>query len=184
MKSWIVALLFVALPGVVQAASYKTDYANSKITFSGTHAGNAFSGTFQSWQAVIQFDPVALNNSQIDITVDMASAKTGNTMYDGTLPTADWFDLKNHPQATYSSKHITRNDDGSYTAQGTLTLRAVSKPLAIQFALTPAEPAVKTTFTLTIDRLAYGIGASSDPKAEWVNKDITLNVILVAQPVL
>jgi len=39
---------------------------------------------------------------------------------------------------------------------------------------------VKAHFTLTLDRLAFDIGKQSDAKAEWVSRDIVLDVTLLA----
>ena len=165
------------------AAEYVVDKAQSKIEFSGTHAGKAFKGTFGTWDAAIQFDAANLAGSSVKVTIDTASAKTGDAMYDGTLPSADWFDVKNHPQATFVSESISKKDDGSYSAKGQLTIRGKAVPVAFDFALSDlAAPPVKTNFTFTLDRLAHDIGMKSDAKAEWVSKAIPISVTLAASP--
>ncbi len=175
--------LFLASHLPAFAAEYVVDKAQSKIAFSGTHAGKAFKGTFGTWDAVIQFDDANLAASSVKVTIDTASAKTGDSMYDGTLPTADWFDVKNHPQANFVSESITKKADGGYNAKGQLTIRGKSVPVAFDFALSDlAAPPVKTNFTLTLDRLAHDIGLKSDAKAEWVSKEIPLDITLVASP--
>lgn len=177
-----VAMLFVnVLP--VYSAEYIVDKAESVIGFSGTHAGQAFKGKFEKWEAIISFDAANLTESVIKVNIDTASAKTGNAMYDGTLPTADWFDIKNHPQASFVSESVTQKTDGTFTAKGSLTIRGKAVPVTFDFALSDtAVPPVKTTFTLTLDRLAHDIGLKSDAKAEWVSKEITLNISIMANP--
>ena len=160
------------------AANYAVDTAKSQVGFSGTHTGNAFKGTFNKWQARFSIDPKKLKESCIEATFDLASAATGNPMYDGTLPTVDWFDVKNHPQGRFVSTAIKANTDGTYTADGNLTLRGVTKPTHFKFTLD--DKLFTSKDTLVIDRLAYGIGAKSDPKAEWVGKDIGVQVNVVA----
>ncbi|MCE2926314.1 MAG: YceI family protein [Rickettsiales bacterium] len=167
---------------IAHAAEYIVDKAASSIAFSGTHAGKPFKGTFGTWDAAITFDAANLAASSVKVTIDTASAKTGDAMYDGTLPTADWFDVKNHPQATFISESIEKKEAG-YSAKGTLTIRGKAVPVAFDFALSDlAAPPVKTTFTLTLDRLAHDIGLKSDAKAEWVSKDIPISVTLAASP--
>ena len=164
------------------AAEYVVDKTQSKIEFSGTHAGKPFKGAFGVWDAVIVFDAANLAASSVKVTIDTASAKTGDAMYDGTLPTADWFDVKNHPQATFTSESISKKD-GSYMAKGLLTIRGKAVPVAFDFALSDlTAPPVKTTFTVTLDRLAHDIGLKSDAKAEWVSKEIPITVTLKASP--
>jgi polyisoprenoid-binding protein YceI len=179
MKHFILTIMAALFCAPVFAAGYEVDYAKSRLAFSGKHTGNDFTGAFEKWDALIAFDPDDLAASKIEVTVDTASAKTGNKLYDGTLPNDDWFDVKNHPQAKFISSGIAKNPDGSYTAKGMLTIRAVAQPISFDFALSDlAAPTVK--FTLTLDRLAFTIGAKSDPKAEWVSREIMLDVMLVA----
>jgi polyisoprenoid-binding protein YceI len=179
----LLAALALLAGAPAHAAVYAVDYAKSQLAFAGTHAGNAFSGTFGAWQADIRFDAADLPGSRIGVTIDMASAKTGNAMYDGTLPTPDWFDVKNHPQATFTSERIEAAGEGEYAVQGMLTLRGKAQKLGFTFRPEGlGTPQVKTRFSLPLDRLALGVGVQSDGKAEWVSQTITLTTELVANP--
>ena len=183
MRKIILAACLWALCSTVMAKPYAVDYANSKITFAGQHAGKSFSGEFKSWQAAIDFDPANLPGSKISASFDLASAKTGDAMYDGTLPSADWFDVKNTPRAEFVTSSIRANPDGSYSASGNLTLRGVSKPVEFTFTLSDLNaPPVRVTAQFPIDRLAYAIGQKSDASAEWVSKTITIELQLSARP--
>jgi polyisoprenoid-binding protein YceI len=175
------ALLMLCAPAAM-AAPYAVDYKASSIGFSGTHAGNAFSGSFGKWTAAIDFDAAQPEASHAEVSIDTASAKTGNAMFDGTLPTPDWFNVKAFPKARFVSSAFHKNADDSYTAEGELTIRDKTQHVSFPFTLTPdaANPVVATTFTLTLDRLAFGLGADSDPKSEWVGRDITVSVKLSA----
>jgi len=184
MKYFVLALAaFVLASASAQAASYKVDAAQSKISFAGEHAGTAFKGQFEKWTAAIEFDAANLPASRIDVTVETASAKTGNAMYDGTLPSADWFASDRFPQARFISTAITQNADGSYLAKGNLTIRDVTKPVEFTFTLSPPDastPAVNADAKFSLERLAFGIGQESDPKAEWVSANIALELHVVA----
>lgn len=174
-----VFLLLISPPAF--AADYNIDYDQSALTFSGTHAGNTFEGRFNEWSAQISFNPDDLENSSLSATFKTASAETGDKMYDGTLPQADWFDSANHPEAVFKSTSITENDANGYTAAGDLTIRGITRPLTFDFTLSDvsAEP-VTATAQFPIDRLAYEIGKKSDPEAEWVSKDITIDLKITA----
>lgn len=167
------------------AADFAVDPATSSIAFSGTHVGNKFSGKFEKWTAAIKFDPENLSTSKIEVLIDTASAKTGNSMYDGTLPSADWFDVKKFPQAKYVSTEIHKNADGTFTAKGDLTIRDKTQSVTFTFKL-PADlktAPITTGFSAPLDRIALGLGATSDAKAEWVSKEITLDVAISAKPI-
>jgi len=163
------------------AKQYIIDMSASSVEFSGTHAGEGFSGVFEKWQADIIFDKNNLPDSRFTAQFFLDSAKTGNNMYDGTLPTADWFDIKNSPLAEFTSSAITAGEDGSYTAVGNLTIRNITKPAEFNFTISDVDRApVTATGSFIINRLDYDIGKKSDAKAEWVGKDISVKLNITA----
>ena len=98
-----------------------------------------------------------------------------NALYDGTLPQKDWFDIKNHPQASFNSTSITAKEGGHYNAQGELTIRGITNPVSFDFTLSDlTQSPVKLDGTLTINRLDFDIGKGSDASAEWVSRGITI----------
>ena len=181
---WFLSVLtFLTLFGMAssKAADYAINYQESSIIFSGTHAGNKFTGTFEDWVGEISFDPDNLAESQVSATFNLKSAKTGNKMYDWTLPNADWFDVKDHPEGTFESTEFVKKDDDTYIAKGTLTLRGQKHPVFFDFTLSDlSTDPVLITATFPIDRLKYGIGAKSDPESEWVSQEIQINLSLLA----
>ncbi len=165
------------------AADYTVDYANSRVSFAGEHAGSAFDGVFEEWSADVHFDPADLAGSSLKASFDLASAKTGNKMFDGTLPEKDWFHVAAHPKGHFESNVITVNEDGSYKAEGLLTLRGIEKPLSFDFTLSDLAVApVQVSAQFPIERLAYDIGRESDPGAEWVSANITVTLDITASP--
>ncbi len=177
----LAALTLVALPAA--ARPYNVDYAQSTVSFSGAHADQPFSGKFGKWTAAIDFDPANLAASSIKASFDLASASTGNSMYDGTLPQADWFNAAAQPQATFSSTAIAANADGTYTVAGDLTIRGITKPASFSFTLSDlAQSPVKATAQIPIERLDFDLGRKSDPTAEWVSKTIQVTLDIVATP--
>lgn len=175
-----VVALFTTLPA--HAASYQVDPVSSSITFSGTHAGTVFSGIFERYVVDIDFDPANIAATSIRATIDLASAKTGNKMFDGALPKDDWFDTDKTPNGLFKSTAVEKQADGRYVAIGDLTLRGITKPVTLSFSLDREDaPEINASATLTVDRLAYDIGKKSDSKAEWVSKDIAITMKLIAK---
>jgi cytochrome b561 len=174
------AVFMLAMP--VQAAEYQLIRDESHVQFSGTHAGNEFTGEFTDWTAQITFDPDDLTASRVNAKFQLESATTGNKMYDGTLPKSDWFDIENHPTAIYAADKVTQNDGGGYTAHGQLTIRGITHDQTLTFTINDlsTDPVVATGQT-TIDRLKYNIGKQSDPNAEWVSGQIQVNIKVTAQ---
>lgn len=179
----ITMIVLTLLTRPALATTYHIVPDKSQISFSGTHAGNAFEGVIEQWQAEIRFDPEHLTASSFSARFDLSSARTGNMMYDGTLPQADWFDVKNHPHAVFASHLITRNANGSYQAKGNLTIRGITKPVHFDVNISDISVTpVTADGSLIIDRLAFDIGKQSDAGAEWVGRDIDVTFSIHANP--
>lgn len=172
----LIALFFAPLSAMANPLTVAMD--QSTITFAGKHAGNDFTGTFEKWTADIDFDANDLPKSTATVTIDLASAKTGNGMYDGTLPSADWFDVSNHPTATFTSTAFEKTDTG-FRATGDFTIKGVTKPLTFDFTVSGDAP-IHMTAQFPIHRLDYGIGQNSDPNVEWVDDIITITLDVTA----
>jgi polyisoprenoid-binding protein YceI len=176
-------LLGAAQPAM--AEPYSVDYSKSKVEFSGMHAGNAFTGIFKEWKSDIDFNFDAPEESQLNATFQLESAETGSTMYDGTLPTADWFDVSNTPEGTFKSTSIQEVRAGQYQADGILTLKGKALPVSFPFTiLTTKESSEKKYYSVnaefSLNRLDYGIGEKSDPSLEWVDNKIVIKLQIIA----
>jgi len=185
MRKLLIATAIALLTSTAANAKiYDVDYANSTIEFAGKHAGKDFKGKFGEWNAQIDFDPEHLDTSSIKASFTTGTAVTGNKMYDGTLPSEDWFDAEKFPKADFVSTSIISKGGSNYIAEGTLTIRGIPKPAKIIFVLTDlSKSPVNVKAALVVNRLSYDIGKKSDAKAEWVNADIdiTLNINATAK---
>lgn len=184
-KIYSIAFVCAALvlaPAVAAAKPFKVDNDRSHIRFAGTHAGNPFAGEFKVWKADIDFDASRPETSKIRVVIDMATAQTGDALYDKTLPSADWFNVKAHPTAVFECDMVSGSEKEGFKAAGSLSIRGAKVPVEFLFALDKTNSTlVSTQFDLSLDRLAFGIGEQSDPSAEWVGRDIRVSVALVAE---
>ncbi len=179
-KAALSLALLALLSSPAQAANWTVDPAKSAIVFAGENSGEKFSGKFGAWTAEISFDEAKPEISTVKVTIDTASADTGNKSYDMTLPQKEWFDVKGHPQAVFESKEIKSLGDHKYEAKGTLTIKGITHDITLPFALTIKDGHALMTADLKLNRLDFDIGKQSDPKAEWVSQDIDLSVHLEA----
>ncbi len=175
------SLCVFLLPTLASAASWEIIPEKSSIEFSGTHAGNAFKGTFSRFDAVIDFDKKKLSASKVSVKVDLTSAKTGNDMYDGTLPQTDWLDSEKTTTATFVTTAITSEKE-DYLAKGALTIRGKSIPVSVPFTLNE-QPNGTTLMEgkTTLKRMDFDIGKESDASGEWVSLEIPLSITIVAR---
>ncbi len=162
------------------AMSWGVDKEASAITFSGVHAGAPFEGQFEDWTANIEFDPAAPGDAVVLVTIETASAKTGNSLYDGTLSGADWFNSGTFPQARFEAFGAEPDGSGNYVLNGKLTIRDHTVPVTVAFQASDSK--AQADSTVTLQRLEFGMGAESDPQGDWVSLEIPVTVTLVAQP--
>lgn len=149
----------------------------SSIGFAGTHAGRSFTGTFQSWQADISFDPSDLASSRAEVTVDLTSAVTGDATYDKTLPTTDWFNVSQISQAKFVTTEFSKTADAhSFNAEGLLSIRGVEVPVTLSFNFIDQGQDARLEGTASLKRLDFGIGKGSDAEGAWVSLDIPVTV--------
>ena len=174
------ALLVSVMPSSVFAMEWQVDEAASKIAFSGTHAGRAFEGQFNEWSADIRFDPDALDQSSVTVTVQTNSAETGTRLYDRTLPNDEWFNVAAHPDAVFAADEFSQLDDGRYQARGTLTIKGNTQPIILPFNLSIDGQTATVAGVVELDRIALDMGVKSDPDAAWVSQVIPVTITLVA----
>lgn len=169
-------LAITGQPVVSLAGGWTVDHAASRIGFSSSHAGRAFKGTFQRWTADIRFDPDALESARAEVSVDLTSAVTGDTTYDKTLPTADWFNTSKFAEARFVTSAFRKTGDGAFEADGTLDLRGATVPVTLSFSFTQTGQTAVIQGTTNLRRLDFDIGKQSDAGGAWVGLDVPVSV--------
>jgi polyisoprenoid-binding protein YceI len=176
----LLALLVFCAP--LHAADYAADPAQSKLEFSGTQAGAEFKGVFHKLTAAITFAPDDLAASHFDVVVDLNSVDTQDKDRDTTIRGADIFDVAHAPTAHYVTQSITKSATG-YTAQGSLTLRGVTKVVPLSFKLTPgAAGSARLEGTAQLKRLDFGAGRGDWKSTEWVADLVKIDFSLALKP--
>ena len=138
----------------------------STLNFQTTWSGDAIRGRFDTWTADILFSPDALDGSKIAVSIDLASVKTGDEQRDASLPSGDFFDVAEHPKATFTATRFEKTGEGRFIAHGALSLRGVSRPLNLPFRLKIDGDTASVSGVTSLDRTAFGVG-----QGEWHNTD-------------
>lgn len=132
--------------------------SGGRLGFSARWNGEPVEGTFARWSANILFSPEALEGSKIDVSIDLGSVDTGDGQRDGTLTGSDFFDTGRFAKATYRASKFRSLGGNRYRADGTLTLRGVSKPVPLNFTLDINGDKARAKGSATIDRTSFGVG--------------------------
>lgn len=157
-------LALLTLPAAAQAPelsaqAWTVDHAQSRLGFAAVSDGEGFGGQFGQWDAQIAFDPANLGASSATVTVAMASVTTEDTTKAATLQEDAWFAPSLFPHAVFKTVAIRAQGDG-YVADGTLTIRDVSKEVSLPFDLAIEGDTARMNGKLDIDRKAFGVGGS------------------------
>ena len=181
--SWVLAAAIAAAPITAAAAppAWVVDKTVSSVRFTSSMAGESFSGAFRRWDADIRFDPANLAASSVVATFDVASAGTGNADRDQALPTATFLDAPAFPKASFVAHGFSAAGPGRYVANGILTIRGVSKPLALPFTLAITGSQAKMTATTAINRLAFGVGQDEWKATTTIPAAVAVAVAITAR---
>lgn len=131
---------------------------NAQLGFATQWTGESVVGSFKQWTADIVFSPDDLKNSSLTVKVDLASVSTGDEQRDTALPSADWFDVANHPTAVFKASQFKKVAEGSYKANGTLSLRDKTAPIVLSFKLKIDGDKSTAKGSTTLDRTVFGVG--------------------------
>ncbi|MBU0729852.1 MAG: YceI family protein [Proteobacteria bacterium] len=164
-----VSFVFAFLVGGANAAQeWKIDKDHSALRFSVKHIVTPVVGGFDEFTGMIRFDPNDLENSSIDITVNVSSINTGIKQRDDHLRSADFFEAEKYPEMRFVSKKITDLKNNRYEANGKMTIKQVTKNLALIFTATGEadHPSPKMECTVvgglvgqtSLKRLDYQVG--------------------------
>lgn len=176
-----VLALALALPLAANAADYKVG-PGSTLGFSGKFQGQQFDGSFGKFDAAISYDPANLATAKFDVTVDVATAKTGDSDRDKALPTADFFDASKFPKAHYVTSGFTKDAKGNIVANGTLTLHGISKPVQLKVVFNPAAGGARLSVTGSLKRLDFGVGSGDYKDTSTIADDVLVNGTLNLLP--
>lgn len=183
------AFLFAAAlsPATVNnATEWVIDASHSKIGFEIRHFFTPVPGAFESYEATVYFSPDDLENSSINVTIDVKSINTANERRDGHLLSEDFFNAEQWGAITFTSSEIKSAGGNDFVAVGELTIRDVTKQIELPFTLLgvmdhPFREGTKVagiTSDLTINRNDYGVGTGDWAATAVVGDEVTIDLNL------
>ena len=116
------------------AGTWTIDPSHSEASFTVRHLMvSKVRGTFRTFRGQITVDE-NLAASSVTAEIDMDSADTRDQNRDNHLRTKDFFEVEQYPTMTYRSTAV-RSDGADYVVDGELTLRGVTRPVALALEL-------------------------------------------------
>lgn len=117
-------------------STWTIDPVHSEITFSARHMMvTTVRGKFADVTGEIELDPSETEVTAGRIRIGIGGLTTGVESRDEHLRGADFFDVANHPEATYAIRSARRIDGSEFEIVGDLTLRGVTREVPLRAEL-------------------------------------------------
>lgn len=174
------ALLVSSQSVLADVKVWEFDKNHSNFYFSVDHIFSKVQGHFNDYSGEIKFDPANLAESRFYFEIKTDSIDTNIGKRDKHLQSPDFFDSAKYPLMTFESIKITDVGDGLFEVQGKFTVKGEVYDLVLPLTLAGIKdhPAAKGKEVIgfngkvTIDRLAYKIGAGKFYEMGVVGKDV------------
>jgi polyisoprenoid-binding protein YceI len=122
----------------LSAGTWAIDSVHSSIGFSVRHLMvSKVRGNFQNFGGAI----VVAEDGTASVTAEIAvdSIYTNSEQRDGHIKSADFFDVENHPTATFRSTGVRPNGE-KYVLDGEFTLKGITKPISLDLEFNGVNP--------------------------------------------
>jgi polyisoprenoid-binding protein YceI len=177
MKPYFSCIAFIAI--VVASPLHAKDWQamkGSTLSFTSSFQGESFTGEFKRFTPQIRFDPQNPAQGRFDVLIELASADTRNTERDDTLKTGDFFDVGKFATAKFTAVKFTALAAGKFKADGQLTMRGITKPIALVFNWQPGQSGQATVLSgeAVVNRLDFKVGTG-----DWSDTELLPNAVKV-----
>lgn len=177
---FLACLCLLLAATTVHAADYVARRGSS-LGFTAVYQGEAFEGRFADFTPTIRFDPAKLADSRFDVRIRLASAGTDNGERDELLVGGEFFDSATRPEARYQATKFRALGGNRFVAEGTLTLRGISKPVPLAFRWTPGPQPVLSG-EARLSRLAFQVGTGDWTDTGLLPDEVKVRTRLLLAP--
>ncbi|MEZ2720928.1 YceI family protein [Paenalcaligenes hominis] len=181
MKLRVLIAALCAAPLLASAATYtQIDTQSSQIDFFYGQMGVNMEGIFSGVDGQIDFDSAQPEKASVSLRVKMDSVDTGSDEADEEVQKSEWFNVPEHPDATFVSKQIKQTDDNTFLVSGVLSIKGNEQ--TIEFPATVVEEDGRARFEGSFDMLRgdYAIGEGAWSKFDIVANEVRIEFSIVA----
>lgn len=171
-------------------ATWIIDASHSSAQFSVRHLMiTNVRGEFTGVAGTLEFDAASPEGAKVSATVDASTISTRDVGRDTHLKSADFFDVENFPQLSFTSTSIAKKGH-DLEVKGDLTIHGVTKPVTFAVEGPTKEEKdpwgnsrIGASATTTIDRRDFGLTWNSAIESGGVlvghDAKITIDVSLI-----
>ena len=118
----------------VRAGQYVLDPNHATLIWKLNHLGfSTFLGSFNEFEASLDFDPENIENASLEVVIDTSSIDVDLPEFEEELKGDNWFDVAVFPQAVFrTTRYVESIDDDSFIFEGDLTLLGTTAPVSLE----------------------------------------------------
>lgn len=174
---YLAPLAAFAVIGAAEAGSWDVAEDSSSVGFVAEQQGGKFNGKFESFSAMIDFDPASPEAGSIVGVVQTDSVNTRDYDRDASLVDTDWFHTSKYPESRFESESIEALGDGMFVAHGNLTLKDTTKPIDLTFSFDQNGDSASFDGKMSINRFDFNVGQGWND-TYMVGKDVEVEIKL------
>jgi polyisoprenoid-binding protein YceI len=145
---------------VAPAGSWNLDPVHSRVDFEVSYLAGRFKGEFHEIGAELS---VEAERASLAGRAQVASVDVRDENLSAHLQSPDFFDAERHPQLRFAAEEIRLDGDGKVSLEGELTIKGVSKPVAVTGTVSGpitdpyGNERIGLNLTTKIDRTDFGV---------------------------
>ena len=118
----------------VRAGQYELDPNHASLIWKLNHLGfSTFLGSFNDFEASLDFDPEDIENASLEVVIDTSSLDVDIPEFEEELRGDNWFAVEVHPQAVYrTTSFLEAVDEDTFIFAGDLTLLGNTAPVNLE----------------------------------------------------
>ena len=174
----------VAATEVAADVELPVDIAKSTLGWTGRKVSGQHNGTVNitSGKLLLHEGKLSGGNFEFDLNTITVNDLSGDSKgkLESHLKSPDFFDVANHPKATFEITSVTPDTDSTITIAGNLTIRGVSKNITFQATTSEvSNTSVVANANFNIAREDWGVSYAGQSD-DLISKEINLDIHLVA----
>jgi polyisoprenoid-binding protein YceI len=178
MKKLMFAMLalMVALATYAAMVKWNLETEKSSVSFNIKNFGRKVDGSFGGMKADIKFDENNPEKSSFSGSIQVNTINTGIKKRDKDLMSDHYFAADKYPTIDFKSKSAEKTSSG-YVTKGSLTIKGVTREIAIPFTFKNMGDHGEFTGTLSLNRHDYNIGGKTKIMGDNVDIQIKADVV-------
>jgi polyisoprenoid-binding protein YceI len=145
---------------IAPAGTWSLDPVHSRVDFEVSYLAGTFKGEFHEIGAELT---VEAERASLKGAAKVTSVDVKDENLSAHLQSPDFFDAERHPELRFAAQNIRLGGDGKVSVDGELTIKGVTKPVAVTGTVTApmADPygndRIGLNLTTKIDRTDFGV---------------------------